>query len=41
MSINNIDKIMSYISPVSVSDCDHLYLNEKNGFFIIIEKKLR
>lgn len=28
MSINNVDKIMSYITPVSVSACDHLYLNE-------------
>lgn len=28
MSINNIDKIMSYIKPVSVAHCNHLFLNE-------------
>ena len=28
MSVNNVDKIMSYVNPVSVSECDHLIINE-------------
>lgn len=28
MSINNVDKILSYIYPVSVDRCDHLILNK-------------
>lgn len=28
MSVNNVDKILSYIYPVSVDRCDHLILNK-------------
>ena len=28
MSINNVDKILSYVYPVSVDKCRHLVLNQ-------------